>query len=211
MTCGEGGAVVTSHEEWAKRIMCAVDPCNFYWNGREEDFAGFTFNGARASEFEGAMLNAQLDRIDEMIARMRAEKKRILQATADTALTPIPARSLDWECGTHVMYQLPTAEAAKAFAEAVEGTVTIDTGRHVYTEWDPILAHRGGHHPRLNPYHFPENKGLRMDYAMDMCAPSLELMRRTVYVQTHPDHTTEDAERLVSRIRKAAEKVAVAT
>jgi dTDP-4-amino-4,6-dideoxygalactose transaminase len=211
MTCGEGGAVVTTDEEWARRIMCAVDPCNFYWNGREEDSAGFTFNGARASEFEGAMLNAQLDRIDEMIGSMRAEKKRILEETADMPLRPIPARSLDWECGTHVMYQLPTAEAAKAFAEAVDGTVTIDTGRHVYTEWDPILAHRGGHHRAMNPYNFAENKGCRMEYSMDMCSSSLELMRRTVYVQTHPDHTAADVDRIVSRIRKAAGHVVVAT
>ena len=37
MTCGEGGAVVTSRDALAERIRCAVDCCSFYWTraGRE--------------------------------------------------------------------------------------------------------------------------------------------------------------------------------
>ena len=49
----------------------ATTPC--------KPFAG---NGARASELMGAMLNVQLDRLDGMVAAMRAERKAILAGTA---------------------------------------------------------------------------------------------------------------------------------
>ncbi len=204
ITAGEGGAVVTSRDSWAERVRCAVDPCNFYWRGRAERRAGFVANGARASEFEGAILNAQLDRLDGMIRAMRRQKRRILAATADTGLEPIPANSPDWECGSHVMYRLPTAAAADRFAKLAGGTVTLRTGRHVYTEWDQILQHRGGHHPAMNPFRFRANRGCRMRYTRDMCRASLAILGRTVYVQTHPDRGADEVAALIERIRLAS-------
>lgn len=204
MTAGESGAVVMNDDGHRDRVMSAVDPCNFYWNGRSDDFKGFTANGARASEFEGAILNAQLDRLTGMIEAMRAQKKRILGTTAELGLTPIPAHSLDYECGTHVMYQFETTHAADAFAEKVGGTVALKTGRHVYTEWDPILEHRGGHHPATNPYNFPQNSECRTDYTQDMCARSLDILGRTVFVKTHPDFTETEVDALIAKIKEAA-------
>lgn len=209
MTCGEGGAVVTDNDEWAERIRCAIDPCNFYWKGRKEDFPGFTANGARASEFEGALLNEQLKRIEGMIGRMREQKHKVLEATRNRGLVPIRANSLEWECGTHIMYTFEAKEQAQSFAEKTGGTVTIDTGRHVYTEWDPILAHRGAHHPALNPYNLPENRQCRKEYSMDMCRKSLDILSRTVFIQTHPDNSEQQVDALISRITEASAVKAV--
>ena len=47
----------------------------------------FAGNGARASELMGAMLNVQLDRLDGMIAAMRAEKKKILEGTRRSTIS----------------------------------------------------------------------------------------------------------------------------
>ena len=207
MSCGEGGAVVTSNDRWADRVRCATDCCSFYWGARDRKQPGFIANGARASEFEGAILNAQLDRIDGMIRSMRRQKKRVLKATAATGLVPIRANSLDWECGTHVMYTLPDAKTADKFAELAGGTVTINTGRHVYTEWDHILQHRGAHHPALNPYSLPQNKGCRMDYSKDMCSRSLDILSRTVMFGMHPDRQADELKALVAKIKAAAGEV----
>lgn len=204
MTTGEGGAVVTNNDEWHARVMSAVDPCRFYWDGREGVERGFTANGARASEFEGAILNEQLNRLPDMIAQMRAQKKRILAETSGAGLEPVRSNSPDHECGTHVMYRFESAAAADAFADAVGGTVAIKTGRHVYTEWDPILEHRGGHHPAMNPFDFPQNADCRTDYTRDMCETSLDILARTVFVATHPDNTAGDVDAMVAMIREAA-------
>ena len=204
MTAGEGGAVVTRDDTIAERAACVVDPCSFYWNGRENTFSGFTYDGACASELQGAMLNAQLDRIDDMIGTMRDQKKRILKETADCGLETVRANSLDWECGTHVMYRLPTPDSAAAFAERAGGTVAIKTGRHVYTEWDPILEHRGAHHPALNPYNLSENAECRKTYTADMCQTSLDILATTVFLTTHPDSTQDEVTAKIDRIRAAA-------
>ena len=208
ITCGEGGAVVTSDDGYAERAKCAVDPCRFYWDGRENSFSGFVANGARASEFEGAILNEQLGRLGGMIESMRAQKQRILGETAACALEPIPAHSLEWECGTHVMYRFHTPDRAAAFGEAAGGTVAIRTGRHVYTEWDPILAHRGAHHPALDPFRMRENAECRKEYSPGMCRRSLDILERTVFVQTHPDRSEAETEALIRKITAAARTLA---
>jgi dTDP-4-amino-4,6-dideoxygalactose transaminase len=207
MTCGEGGAVVTNDETVAHHARCSIDCCSFYWTGREEDFRPFVSNGSRASEVEGALLNVQLDRLPGMVRRMRAEKKRILKETADTGLKAAPLNSLDHECGSHVMYQLPAAEQADEFASLVRGTVCGKTGRHVYTEWDPIFAHEGAPHPALNPYTLPQNKRCRKKYTKGMCAKSLDILSRTVMIGTHPDHKRPDVTRIIRRIKSAAKDV----
>lgn len=207
MTCGEGGAFVTNDDAAAEKAGCMIDCCSFYWTGRAEDFRPFTSNGARASEIEGAMLNAQLDRIDGIIRALRKEKKRILAETADTGLVPIRANSPDWECGSHVMYILPTAAQADRFAELVGCGIAGKTGRHVYTEWDPILDHQGAHHPALNPFRLHANRKCRMTYRKDMCARSLDILNRTAMIATHPDHRASEVTRIIARIRAAAREV----
>ena len=207
MTCGEGGAVVTDNDTYEERIKCVVDPCSFYWEGRENTFSGFVSNGARASEFEGAILNVQLDRITGMIDSMRRQKKRILEETEGTGLVPVPSRSLDWECGTHVMYRFESPEKADDFAERISGTVALKTGRHVYTEWDPILQHRGAHHSALNPYEMKENADCRMEYNERMCQRSLDILSRTVFFQTHPEHTEEQTSEKIAAVREAAKAI----
>ena len=207
MTCGEGGAVVTSDDDVIRRAGCMIDCCSFYWSGRDEDFIPFTANGSRATEIEGAIMNVQLGRIDGMIKAMRAQKKRIIEETAASGLKPVPANSLDWECGSHVVYQLPTEAKADQFAALAGGTVCGKTGRHVYTEWDPLFHHQGAHHPALNPFSLPQNKDCRMAYTKDMCAKSLGFLNRSVMIGNHPDRTAGQVKSLISKINQAAAQV----
>ena len=207
MTCGEGGAVVTNDPEAAERAGCMIDCCRFYWDGRPEGFRPFTSNGARASELEGAMMNAQLDRIDPMIRAMRRQKLRILRETAETPLKPIRANSLDHECGSHVMYTLGSPAEADEFAPLTGGTVAGKTGRHVYTEGDPLFAHRGAHHPALDPFKLPANRRCRKTYTKSMCAASLDILNRTVMLINHPDRTRALVTERIRTVRRAARQV----
>ena len=120
MTSGEGGGVSVNDDRLAERARCAIDPCHFYWHGRNEEAKPFAANGARASELMGAMLNVQLDRLDGMVKAMRAEKRQILKGTAsldNLGLRQTRMNSPDHDCATQVMYTLPTAEAASRFVK----------------------------------------------------------------------------------------------
>jgi hypothetical protein len=206
MTSGEGGGVSVNDDRVAMRVRGAIDPCHFYWNGRDEEkpFAG---NGARASELMGAMLNAQLDRLPGMVAAMHSEKRRILTGTAalgNLGLRPAPMHSPDDDCAAQVMYTMPTAEKAKRFTEIFPSVIAGKTGRHTYTEWDQILIGAGAAHPAMNPYLMPANAECRRTYSRDMCAGSLDILDRTVMVATSPLHGDGEIDDMIHNIGVAA-------
>jgi dTDP-4-amino-4,6-dideoxygalactose transaminase len=212
MTCGEGGGVAINDDALAERARCAIDPCHFYWLGRDDATKPFSSNGARASELMGAMLNVQLDRLDGMIAAMRAEKKRILEEThslGNLGLKPAPMNSPDHDCATQVMYTLPSRDAAKRFVELFPSVIAGKTGRHTYVEWDQVLMGAGAAHPAMNPFNMPANAECRKTYSKDMCAKSLDILDRTVMVATHPEHTHEEISDVIHNIGAAA-RVALA-
>jgi dTDP-4-amino-4,6-dideoxygalactose transaminase len=210
MTSGEGGGVAVNDDKLAKRARCAIDPCHFYWTGREEGLKPFAGNGGRASELMGAMLNVQLDRIDGMIAAMRDEKKRIVRATArldNLGLKLSPMNSPDFDCAAHVMYLLPSAEAARRFAGVFPSVIAGKTGRHTYTEWDQVLMGMGAAHAAMNPYNHPDNAGCRRSYSADMCARSLDILNRTVMVPMHPNHSAAEVDAIIHNVEVAARVV----
>src|SRR5206468_12409191 len=117
MTCGEGGGVATNDETIAERVRCAIDPCHFYWHGRNDAAKPFSANGARASELMGAMLNVQLDRLDGMVAAMRRERDEVLERTKNLGnlrLKRARLNSARHDCATHVLHELPPAEVPEA-------------------------------------------------------------------------------------------------
>ena len=209
ISCGEGGVFVTNSQEVYDRGSVAVDCCSFYWSPEEErpelQFAGHNF---RASEFEGAILNVQLGRLEGILTRMREHKKLVLEAAREAGLKSIRNNSLDHECGSHAGFLFRSETEARAFAaglqrQKVSAFLPMDTGRHVYTRWDPIMRHQGAHHPALDPFKISANRKCRVKYTDDMCAASLDVLSRAVLVPMHPDNTK-------ARMRQIARAVAAA-
>ena len=206
ISCGEGGGFVAHDEAIFKRADCGVDCCRFYWQDKAEGAHGYASDSARASELEGAVLNVQLDRLPDMIDAMRRQKQRILRET-EGHVRAAPCHSLDYECGASTLFALDTPEQAADFADKAGGVVLINTGRHVYTAWDPILNHHGAHHAAMNPFEMPQNQGCRMDYREDMCQRSLDILRRTVNVKSHPDLDEAAIAERIDQIKSAAAEV----
>ncbi|TIN95517.1 MAG: aminotransferase class I/II-fold pyridoxal phosphate-dependent enzyme [Mesorhizobium sp.] len=210
ITAGEAGGLATSDPKFAERARAAIDPCNFYWQGRTDSIRPFAGVGARASEITGAMLNVQLDRLDPMIEAMRHEKKRILAGTnqvGNIGLAASPMNSPDEDCATQVMYLLPTEEAAQKFVQTIPAVIAGKTGRHNFTQWDQVLTHEGAHHPALNPYRLPENRGCRTEYPEGLGKRSLDIVNRTVMIATHPMHGDEEIADTIHNINAAARVV----
>lgn len=207
MTAGEGGGVAVADDKLAQRVRCAIDPCHFYWTGREDGLEPFAGNGGRASELAGAMLNVQLGRLDGIIGAMRAERAQIIDGTArlgNLGLALSPMNSPDDDCAAHLLYLLPTAEDATRFARLVPAVIAGKTGRHTFTEWDQVLMGAGAAHAAMNPYNHPDNADCRRDYDKDMCRRSLDILNRTVMVPMHPQHRQEEIEKIIHNIGVAA-------
>ena len=100
--------------------------------------------------------------------------------------------------------------ANQKLVSQVGGVIAAKTGRHTYNEWDPILNRRAGHVPAMNPFNWEQNRGCRMDYSLDMCARSLEILGRTVMIDNNPDFPPQKIQELIDRINAAAESVCTA-
>ena len=207
LSSGEGGVVVTHDEHAARVIRCMTDCCSFFWNGRDGDLQPFAAAGSRASEIDGAILHAQLDRLDGILADLRRNKRHMLKALEAVPgdVRPNPCRSPEHECATHLHLLFPSEGEAQQVAKAMEVNIAANTGRHTYHHWTPILERRAGHHPSMNPFTWPANQQCRMDYHAQMCPRSLEILGRTVMIPNHPDNTEAQSQAWIDRLREAVQ------
>jgi hypothetical protein len=70
------------------------------------------------------------------------------------------------------------AEDAKNFAGHHGVERLIDTGRHVYTNWQPIMTQRT-FHDKMNPWKWANRE---ITYSNDMCSKTLDILSRTCRV-----------------------------
>lgn len=178
LNSGEGGAVITNDDRIFTRARMFHDVGSYTreyeFEGNEPVFAGMNF---RVSELTGAVLYAQLPRLDPLLRRLRARHKVVAETlSASRKLKPSPHNDPDNAVGLSVIFDTP--EEAKAFGAQRGVERLIDTGRHVYTNWEPVLTQRT-FHERMNPYSWARRK---IEYTPDMCRRTLDILSRTCRV-----------------------------
>jgi dTDP-4-amino-4,6-dideoxygalactose transaminase len=208
MTAGEGGAVITNDRKVYERALIYHDGgAAFRPNASSLQEPIFMGTQYRVSEITGAILRVQLKRLDGMLEDLRRVKKTIMGALAGVpGIMFAPSHDPQGDCSTTVAFAFCCEEKARRFAKAegVNGWLPIDSGKHVYTNWDPLLSRRGSHNDSLNPFTLPQNKELRTVYSADMCPKTLDLLARTVYISLHPDWSDEKVNEVIKNCRNAA-------
>lgn len=207
MSCGEGGAVVTDDLTLFDRARINHDSLTSFPTF-STGFTVPTFVGLqlRASEIMGAVLRVQLQRLDGILADLRRIARRCeSELNGVGKLRPAPNNDIEGDCGVVTGYQFDDEATARKFAtaEGVGGWLPIDTDRHVYSNWGPVLEKRMGHHPDMNPFNHPRNQGLRMQYSKDMCPRTLDYLSRTVYVSPNPDWTEAEISEKIAACKRA--------
>jgi dTDP-4-amino-4,6-dideoxygalactose transaminase len=178
LNSGEGGAVVTNDSRIFMRARMYHDVGSYVrgheFEGNEPVFAGVNF---RVSEITGAILHAQLPRLDRVLGRLKARRKAFAETLSKSrSLKLSPHNDPDGAVGLSVIFDEP--EAAAAFAKQRGVQRLIDSGRHVYTNWEPILMQRV-FDDRMNPYRWARRK---IEYSPDMCQRTLDILKRTCAV-----------------------------
>ena len=207
MSAGEGGSLVTNDATICERASMYADS-GVAFRSYARDFSmpvflGFQF---RSTEIMGAILRMQLQRLPGMLADLRRIRSRFIkELSGQPGIRFAPSNDTKGDCGVVASFQFESEALARAFAKAkgVDGGLPIDSGKHVYSNWDPILEHRIGHHPSMNPYRMPQNKGLRLNYTKDMCPRTLNILKRTVFISLHPDWTQTQIRARIAACRKA--------
>ncbi len=209
LSCGEGGALVTRDRTLFDRARVYHDSLvsfpTFAQDLSIDPFVGFQF---RATEIMGAILGEQLKRLDGILSDLRRIGRRFDEAL-DGLLTPAPSNDPEGDCRMVFALRFEDEASARRFASAdgVGGWLPIDTGRHVYANWDALLKRRTSHHPDWDPLTHPKNLGLQSNYSADSCPRTLDLLARTVYLSLNPDWTPEDVDLRIAACRRAAQSL----
>ncbi len=207
ITAGEGGALLTSSRQLFERAFIYHDSSAVaFFGGQLDDISEpqFCGNEYRTNELAAAVLREQLKKLDGILADLRRNKKALMTALADD-FNFIPSNDIEGDCGTTAAFAFGSESEARRFAVAdgVKGTLPIDTGKHVYTHWTPVLEKRGALHPLADPFKMEANKNLNHRYAADMCPKTLDILSRTVYIGVNPDWTPADIDKVAAACRAA--------
>lgn len=200
ITAGEGGATVTNDlTAYDKALIHHDGGCVFRKYAdkvRTPFFAGSNF---RVSEITGAILFQQLKRLDGILRRLRARRAAIRDTLAKCgAFRLSPCNDEAGDCGVSVPIIFETEAEAKDFVERNSPGNPfwphrlIDTGRHVYVNWTPIMEKHGAFHPKADPYSRARRK---ISYNRDMCRSSLDILTRTVALGVPYSLTVTEARR----------------
>lgn len=176
ITCGEGGGFVTDDEELFDRARIYSDAGIFVQEvDRPVEIPHFAGQAFRISDIQGAMLNAQLKQLDAWMTQWRDRRNRAAKILVDRGFTI--AKHHDPETAVGLPVQFKTVEEAKAFADRNGFHQFINTWRHVYTNWKPIVD-RQTYRPDINPLTTPAGK--KFKYGPDAAPKTLDILARTV-------------------------------
>jgi dTDP-4-amino-4,6-dideoxygalactose transaminase len=141
ITCGDGGMLITDDETTYRRSFAFHDqghsPNRKGVEVGQRPFMGLDF---RMTELQGAVMLAQLRKVDAMLAHLRANKRLYKSLIAD--LPGIEFREVlepEGECATLLVTLLPSTEIARKIAAELGSKVIADSGWHVYNNMEHLL------------------------------------------------------------------------
>ena len=164
---GEGGAVLTQDSTIYSRARMFHDLGSYIRRDRSDEAEpAFVGLNLRMPELSSAILRPQLARLDRQIQRRRRLRELLvehLSRQGDIRISPHHAP--DEAVGLAVVFD--DAGDAAAFGEQRGVARLVDTGRHVYTNWQPIVNRRtydareplGGPRRRLLAGRLPPHSG----------------------------------------------------
>ena len=207
VSCGEGGALLTDNREIFERALIYQDSSAVAFFGNQmQGFSteGFCGNEYRSNELCAAMLNVQLDRLDDILTDLRKNKKYLMDNLKGVCKF-IPSNDIEGDCGIVLALQFESEEKARKFATAdgIGGTLPIDTGKHVYKHWTPILEKKGAFNPLMDPFKMTANKEIIPEYTEDMCPETLEKLAKVVYLGVDCNATKEELDKKIAIIKEA--------
>jgi 8-amino-3,8-dideoxy-alpha-D-manno-octulosonate transaminase len=218
ITAGEGGACITDDDRLYDRLMGYHDTAACW---RPDRFGGERYEGElfcgvnyRMSELTGAVMIAQLGKLDRLVNAMRKNKNRIKRQIS--GLKGIKFRKLYDEKGDTaicLMFMLDDASKVTAFVDALKAEGVGAAGVfnkgipdwHIYSHWKHIIDKKT---PTADgcPYSCPRYKGdAPSRYSRDMCPKTNEILSRTVHLDVPSQLTGEDCDMIALGIRKVAE------
>lgn len=211
ISAGEGGALVTNNKRAYDRAMIYHDG-GAAFRPYASTFEEPVFMGTqmRTNEVSAAILRVQLTRMDGIIKDLKRIKAIFTNRLSSCDIFKIaPSHDIDGDLGTTLSLVFKDKESAQKFDEdkTIGGGLVLNSGKHIYYNWGPVMEHRGAHCEAVNPYNLPENAKLNTFYSADMLPVTNDLIERTYNFGLHCDWTDEEVNAKIEAILKRASEI----
>ncbi len=207
ITSGEGGAVATSDGELYERAARFHDvgtlrsPVKEWLQGGL--LAAFASCNFRMNEFTGAVLKAQLQKLETICARLRRNARTVREGIAD-----LPGLKLRWtpdaegDIGVAVYLDLETRRRRDAFLRALraEGIAATGPSGSAILPADPRIENKLTVHPQWPSFQSPQGKAIR--YGAECCPRTVDIIGRFGGVIIDPNFEESELRDIVRAIRK---------
>lgn len=181
---GEGGALLTDDPRLHARAGMYHDVGSYERDERfdtdEPLFVGVNY---RMPELSAAILRPQLKRLDKQLRLRHRRRELVLNELRkrDVNFTVAPHHDPSNAVGLAVSFSDP--EEAAAFGSNRGVLRLIDSGRHVFSNWQSLLSRRTAH-PAMNPFKWAHRE---IDYSPESYAATLEILSRTCSIDLAPE------------------------
>ncbi len=216
ITAGEGGMLLCKDARIYDRACSYHDTAACWRPDRfaRERFDGELFCGSnfRMSELTGAVMLAQLGRLDDLNAKMRRNQKRIIDQIKDTKGIKVrPRNDEEGDCAICLMFYLDAPEKVSPFVEAlkaegVDAAAIFNAGIpdwHIYTHWSHVIEKKASTDVCC-PWECPYHKTRAVEYDPNMNPKTLEYLGRVVHLDIPPQMSLEDCDMIAKAINKVA-------
>jgi 8-amino-3,8-dideoxy-alpha-D-manno-octulosonate transaminase len=212
ITSGEGGAVVTNDARVYERAarfhdMGLMRPLFEQRMGgsRVPTFAGENF---RMSELTGAVLGAQLPKLDRMIADLRQHARAIRQGIQSLPGIRLRHRpDPDGDNGYAVFFETKGKAMRDRCIRALwrKHVPASPLGGSVLLPVQESVVNKRMRHENWPSFLGPEGK--KIQYGPDCCRPTIEILDRFVMVRVGPNYTERVDDHIVDAIREVYRSV----
>lgn len=208
MTSGEGGALVTSDPllyERAVRFHDMGTARSLFLEriGGPSQVPTFAGENFRMNELTGAVLGAQLGKLDTMVDALRRNARAVLDGIRDLPglrlrQSPDPAGDI----GYAVFFEATDRERRDRGIEALrrQKVPASTLSGSVLLPLEESVIHKRTRHPDWPSFTSPQ--GRAMEYGPDTCPQTLSIFDRMIQVRMGPKYTARINEHLVRAIRE---------
>jgi len=207
ITSGEGGAVTSNDAKLFERAVRFHDVgvirapyTESLGGGLLAAFASCNF---RMSEFTGAVLKGQLQKLETIGTRLRNNARKVRRGIADLpGLKLRKTPDQEGDLGVTVFLDHGTRQRRDRFLRALraEGIAASGPGGSVILPTDKRIENKVTLHPDWPSFNTPQGKAIR--YGSECCPKTIDIHGRTGGVIMDPNFTDDDLKDIVRAIRK---------
>lgn len=217
ITAGEGGMILTNDQRLYDRCCSYHDTAACWRPDRfaEQRYEGELFCGSnfRMSELTGAVMLAQLGKLDRLNAAMRKNQHRIIEQIKETKGIKVrPCHDPEGDAAICLMFFLDSSDKVAPFVEALnaEGVAAASVFNsgipdwHIYAHWKHVIQEKAPTEVKC-PYDCPyHQKAPKVEYDENMNPKTLEYLSRVVHLDIPPQMSEEDCNMIAKAINKVA-------